>query len=523
LHGAGAALEPRDVLAASAGWVAARDVTPARSEPTSGSTSSRRETMEGRMLIGGKLVEAAGGGWIDAVNPATEEVIGRFPEGTADDVGRAVDAAEDAWRGWFASGINARHAAVNELAAALEGATDELSELEVRDSGNTLSKVRDDVRKAARGLRHFAEIAYEAQGRTIPGDGTHLHATLREPFGTVARIVPFNHPIMFAASRVGAPLLAGNAVVVKAPEQASLSVCRFAELCSEIFPPGVVNVVTGNGLPVGDALVRDRRVRRVAFTGSVPTGQAIMRAAGDSSIKQLSLELGGKNPLVVLPDAGLDAVASAAVSGMNFAWQGQSCGSTSRVLVHEDAYDTLVDDIAERVSAIELGDPMSLDTQMGPLVTADHHERVLGFVDRAQNEGARLVAGGARPSGSGFERGYWMRPTVFADVAPGSDLFRNEVFGPILAVTPYDDLDHAVELANDVAYGLTASIWTNDLKRAMSLVTQIRAGYVWVNEVSRRYKGTPFGGFDDSGVGREEGLEELLSYSAPKTVHINFG
>lgn len=479
--------------------------------------------MDGRMLIDGKLVSASDGGWLDAINPSNGEVVGRVAAGTTEDVTRAVDAAEAAWREWFAAGINVRHAAIKALAAALDDAKDELADLEVRDSGNTITKVRDDVRKAANGLRHFAEIAYEAQGRTIPGDGTHLHATIREPFGTVARIVPFNHPIMFAASRVGAPLLAGNAVVVKAPEQASLSVCRFAELCAEIFPPGVVNVVTGNGVPVGDALVRDPRVRRVAFTGSVPTGKAIMRAAGDSSIKQLSLELGGKNPLVVLPDADLEAVADAAVGGMNFAWQGQSCGSTSRVLVHQDAYESLVESIGARVAAIELGDPASPDTQMGPLITAAHLERVRGFVARAKDEGARLVTGGERPEGAQFEHGNWIRPTVFADVAPGSDLFHNEVFGPILAITPYTDLEQAVEFANDVAYGLTASIWTNDLQRAMELVTRIRAGYVWVNEAGKRYRGTPFGGFDDSGVGREEGLEELFSYSAAKTVHINFG
>jgi betaine-aldehyde dehydrogenase len=311
--------------------------------------------------------------------------------------------------------------------------------------------------------------------------------------------------------------------VVKAPEQASLSVCRFAELCAEIFPPGVVNVVTGNGVPVGDALVRDPRVRRVAFTGSVPTGKAIMRAAGDSSIKQLSLELGGKNPLVVLPDADLEAVADAAVGGMNFAWQGQSCGSTSRVLAHQEVYESLVEAIGARVAAIELGDPAAPDTQMGPLITAAHLERVQGFVARAKDEGSRLVTGGERPEGPRFERGNWIRPTVFADVAAGSDLFRNEVFGPILAITPYTEVEEAIDLANDVAYGLTASIWTNDLKRAMDLVTRIRAGYVWVNEAGRRYRGTPFGGFDDSGVGREEGLEELFSYSAAKTIHINFG
>lgn len=479
--------------------------------------------MEGLMLIGGELCPSVSGAWIDATDPANGEVIGRFPAGTAEDVTHAVDAAEAAWRSWFDGGINARFAAVVRLAAALEASSEEIAQIEVRDCGNTIGKVRDDVAKSARALRHFAEIAYEAQGRTIPGDGSHLHATVREPFGTVARIVPFNHPIMFAASRLGAPLMAGNAVVVKAPEQASLSVCLMAELCADIFPAGVVNVITGNGLPAGDALVRDPRVRRVAFTGSVPTGEAIMRAAGDSSIKQLSLELGGKNPFIVLPDADLERVAKEAVFGMNFGWQGQSCGSTSRVLVHRDRYEDVVAAIGSRVSSIALGDPLADATQMGPIVTAAQLARVEGFIARAEAEGARLVAGGRRPEGEQFARGNWILPTVFADVAPTSDLFLNEVFGPIMAITPYDDIDEAIELANRVSYGLTASIWTNDLRHAMRLATRVRAGYVWINEAGRRYKGTPFGGFNDSGIGREEGLEELFSYSAIKTIHLNYG
>jgi acyl-CoA reductase-like NAD-dependent aldehyde dehydrogenase len=479
--------------------------------------------MDGLMLIGGELCAADSGKWLEATDPANGEVIGRFPAADVSDVTRAVDAAEAAWRSWFDDGINARFAAVTKLAAALEASVEEIAQIEVRDCGNTIGKVRDDIMKSARALRHFAEIAYEAQGRTIPGDGSHLHATVREPFGTVARIVPFNHPIMFAASRLGAPLMAGNAVVVKAPEQASLSVCHLAKLCAEIFPPGVVNVITGEGLPAGDALVRDPRVRRVAFTGSVPTGEAIMRAAGDSSVKQLSLELGGKNPFIVLPDADLARVAQQAVFGMNFGWQGQSCGSTSRVLVHRSRYEEVVAAIAERVSAIELGDPLDDDTQMGPIVTAAQLARVEGFIERAIGEGARLVSGGHRPEGERFAQGNWIRPTVFADVAPTSDLFLNEVFGPIMAVTPFDDLDEAVDLANRVSYGLTASIWTNNLQQGMHLATRVRAGYVWINEAGRRYKGTPFGGFNDSGIGREEGLEELFSYSAIKTIHLNYG
>lgn len=473
------------------------------------------------MLIGGRLCAASEGEWIDAVNPASEEVIGRFPAGSASDATRAVDAAQEAWRPWYDAGIDRRYAAIQALAKALSDAADEIVSLEVRDSGNTLSKVQADVAKAVRALHHFAELAYEAQGRTVPGDGQHLHFTLREPFGVVARIVPFNHPIMFGASRIAAPLLAGNAVVVKAPEQAALSLCRLAELCQEHFPPGVVNILTGYGPSVGDALVRDPRVRRVAFTGSVATGKAIMRASGDSSVKQLTLELGGKNPFIVLPDVDLRAVASAVVDGMNFAWQGQSCGSTSRLLVHQDEQEELVERVVEQVERIEVGVPDLETTQMGPMVSMRQLEQVRRSVDRAIDEGARLVTGGQRPSGPAFERGYWIRPTVFDDVAPTSDLFRTEVFGPVLAVTTFRDLDEAVELANGVDYGLTASVWSNDLHDALRLATRVRAGYVWVNEVGRRYRGAPFGGFGDSGVGREEGLEELLSYTAPKSVHIN--
>jgi betaine-aldehyde dehydrogenase len=477
---------------------------------------------ETRMLIAGKLTAAAGGEWLDAVEPATENVIGRVAAGDGRDVTAAVDAAEAAWQEWFRAGNDARRRCLQTLADRIDEAADEIVDLEVRDSGNTVDKVRADVDKTISGIRHITEIASEAKGTTVPGDGDHLHMTLREPYGVVARIVPFNHPIMFGASRIAAPLMAGNAVVLKAPEQASLSIGRLAEICEDVFPPGVVNIVTGLGVPVGDALVRDPRVRRVAFTGSVPTGLAIMRAAGESSVKALSLELGGKNPFVVLPDADIEQAAKGAVSGMNFAWQGQSCGSTSRVLVHRDRYEAFVEQVGDRVRGLRVGDPGDAKTDMGPVVTREHLARVRGFVEAAPAQGAKLLAGGGRPTGDAFDRGYWIEPTAFAGVDPSSSLFQDEIFGPVMAITPYRDLEEAIGLANGVQYALTASIWTSDLDAALRLATRIRAGYVWVNEVSRRYRGLPFGGFDNSGIGREEGLEEILSYSAPKTVNLRF-
>lgn len=475
------------------------------------------------MLINGRLCASSTGEWIESINPATGQVCGQFPAASFDDAKAAVDASENSWQAWYARGIDARASAVVALASALEAHREELAQLESMDSGNTIGKVREDITKTTRNLRHFAEIAYEAQGRTIPGDGRHLHLTIREPFGTVVRIVPFNHPIMFAASKIAAPLMAGNSVVVKAPEQASLSVCFLAELCEHIFPPGVVNVVTGHGAVAGDALVRDPRVRRVAFTGSVATGQAIMQAAGSSSIKHLSLELGGKNPLIVLEDADATTAADAAIKGMNFAWQGQSCGSTSRLLVHSKHYDAIVKLVADKAQKVRVGDPLDDDSQMGPLITDLQLRRVEGFVARAVDQGARLVAGGRRPVGDRYLGGNWYLPTILADVHEESELFNSEVFGPVLAITPFDSPDEAIRLANKVPFGLAASIWTNSLPDAMRLASRIRSGYVWINEVGTRPKGTPFGGFGDSGIGREEGLEEILSYSSIKTVHVNFG
>ncbi|MDR7031043.1 aldehyde dehydrogenase family protein [Rhizobium rosettiformans] len=297
------------------------------------------------MLIDGELTAAGDGAWMESLNPADESVVGRFPAATASDVARAVDAAERAFPAWAAKSARARGQALREIAARMRARAGEILRLEVMDTGNTITKMRGDVESAANALEFYAGLGTELKGETVPASTDNLHLTLHEPYGVVGRIVPFNHPIKFAANALAAPLMAGNAVVVKTPEQSPLSAGLLAEICRDVLPPGVANIVSGNGNPVGDAIVRDPRVKRIGFTGLVATGMTIQRAAAESAVKAVSLELGGKNPLIAFPDVHPDVIADAAVAGMNFAWQGQSCGSMSRLLLHETHYRPVIERI----------------------------------------------------------------------------------------------------------------------------------------------------------------------------------
>jgi aldehyde dehydrogenase (NAD+)/betaine-aldehyde dehydrogenase len=369
-------------------------------------------------------------------------------------------------------------------------------------------------------LNYYAGLGYELKGQTIPSTPDNLHLTVREPYGVVARIVPFNHPVMFATARTAAALMAGNAVIVKPPETSPLSAMVLAEIARDVFPPGVFNIVTGTGATAGDALVRHPAVKRIAFIGSTATGRAIQRAAAETGVKHVSLELGGKNPMIVFPDADPGAVAKAAVGGMNFTWQGQSCGSTSRLLLHESLYDRVLEQVVEMVSSIRVDDPADESSQMGPINSAAQLAKVRHYVQAGEADGARLLTGGRRPEGERFKRGYWIRPAVFAGVTPGMRLANEEVFGPILSVMRWSDIDSAIEMANGVEYGLTAAIWTNDINTALTTARRVRAGHQWINGFGAHYMAVPFGGMKSSGVGREEGLEEMLDYTEIKTINI---
>jgi acyl-CoA reductase-like NAD-dependent aldehyde dehydrogenase len=480
-------------------------------------------TTADRMLIGGQLVHSSGGEFDYSINPATEETIGRSPRATRQDVERAVQAAEAAWPSWAALAPSARGAKMREFGDALRKRAEEILHVEVADTGNTVTPMRGDVGMAVDSLDYYAGLVHELKGETIPATHENLHLTLREPYGVVARIAPFNHPLMFAVARTAAALAAGNAVIVKPPETSPLSAMILAEIAQKALPPGIFNIVTGDGLTVGDAIVRHPGIKRIAFIGSPATGRAIQRAAAECAVKHVTLELGGKNPLIAFPDVDPDIVADAAVRGMNFSWQGQSCGSTSRLLLHADICDAVLHRVVARVRALKLGDPADPATGMGPVNSRVQYDKVFSFFASAAADGARLMTGGQRPMGAMFHKGFWIEPTVYAEVEPGMRLWREEVFGPILSVGRWHEFDEAIEKANSTEYGLTGAVWTNNLRDALTMIRRIRSGHTWVNGCSNHFLGVPFGGMKNSGVGREEGIEEMFSYTETKTVNIMLG
>jgi acyl-CoA reductase-like NAD-dependent aldehyde dehydrogenase len=472
------------------------------------------------MYIGGQFVPGRSNEWVDSVNPGTEEVHGRVPVGTREDVDAAVQAAEKAQPGWNSLTMLERRDSLRKLGTVMRARAAEILPLEAADTGNTITSLARDVEVAANYLDFFSGLGSELKGESVPASRDGLHFSIREPYGVVARIVPFNHPFLFAAAHLAAPLMAGNAVIVKTPETSPLSGTLMGEICQAVLPPGVVNIVHGPGLPTGDALVRHPRVWRIGFTGSVPTGMAIQRSAAEVAVKHLSLELGGKNPMIVCPDADPATVARAAVGGMNFAWAGQSCGSNSRLLVHESLYDDVVGRIVAQVSSIKVGDALDPASQMGPVNSATHYRRVLSFVESAKADGATLLHGGERPEGAQFRKGYWLRPTVYGDVTMNMRVAREEIFGPILSILKWRTEDEAIAMANATEYGLASGVWTHDLTTAMNFARRLQSGFVWINATARHFVGMPFGGWKNSGLGREECLEELLSYTHNKAIHI---
>jgi len=472
------------------------------------------------MFVGGEFVAAEAGEWMNSVNPATEEVHGRVPAASPADIDRAVRAAAAAQPEWAAKSVFERGNLLRALAAEIRARADQVLPLEAADTGNTIASLGNDMILAAGYIDMMAGLGIELKGETVPATGQNIHFTLRQPYGVVGRIVPFNHPFLFAGAHLAAPLIAGNSVVLKSPDQSPLSGSVMGEICRDVLPPGVINIVSGKGPIAGDAIVRHPLVRRIGFTGSVPTGMLIQRSAAEVGIKHLSLELGGKNPLIAFPDADPAAITRAAVAGMNFAWSGQSCGSTSRLMLHESIYDEVVAGVVEHVGAIKLGDPRDPASQMGPVNSAGHYQHVMNMIAAGKADGATLLTGGERPAGEDFAKGYWVRPTVFGDVTMDMRIGREEVFGPVLSVLKWRDRDEVLAMANATEFGLTAGVWTNDIGTAMGMARELETGLVWINGGGRHFLGTGFSGWKNSGLGREECLEELLSYTQSKSVHI---
>ncbi len=471
-----------------------------------------------KLFYGGRFHEPLGG-YQRTLNPATQDDLGPAAHANADDVDAAVQSAQEGFLEWRRTKPAERARALRAFAQGVREAASELGWLDAINGGNPVREMVSDAQVAAGVVDYFAGLAHEAKGQTLPMGDAHLNYSVREPLGVVARIVAYNHPAMFLVTKLAPAVAAGNAVVLKAPDQAPLSAYRLADIAWACFPPGVVNILTG-GHECGQALVAHPLVKKATLIGSTSTGVSILRAAADK-VMPVSLELGGKNPLVICQDADLDRAIDGVINGMNLTWAGQSCGSTSRCFVHKSVYGQVIEELARRIpQRHRCGLPTDPDTTMGSLVSRQHYEKVLDLIESARAEGARLVTGGRRSPDPALAKGWFVEPTVFADVTPQMRLFREEVFGPVLAVTPWDDEDAMLEQVNGLEYGLTASIWTRDLARAHRLAARIESGYVWVNHGSAHFPGADFGGYKKSGLGREEGLSELLAFTQNKNINV---
>ena len=472
-------------------------------------------------LIGGELVPASTGRTFAIINPATGEKLADVPACDEHDVHRAVLAAQQAFLSWRKLTPVERAAYCRRFAERLRARVEVYAMLDALDLGSSLKAMRKDVASAAALIDYYAGLAPEIKGETIPATAQTLNFTIREPYGVVGRITPFNHPIMFAA-RIAAPLIAGNTLVLKPAEQAPISALEMAHDVKEVFPPGVVNIICGDGPSAGVPLVTHPLVRRIHFTGSVEVGREIMRAAADG-LKTISLELGGKNPMIVFPDADIDKAVAGAFNGMNYCWsQGQSCGSTSRLFLHEKIHDEFLARLVEKMKSVRIGLPTEESTDMGCLVSQKQFDKVMYYIELGKKEGAKLVAGGGRPPQPELQRGFFVLPTVFDQVTQSMRIAQEEIFGPVQAVLTWRDEAEVVAMANSLQFGLTASIWTRDFAKAYRMAQEIEAGFVWINDSSRHFAGVPFGGVKHSGFGREESLADLLSYTQLKSINVNF-
>lgn len=471
-----------------------------------------------------------GGAWHDAqdgrtfcvTSPGNGQSLGTVADASEADVDAAVAAARTAFPGWRDTAPLERARMLRRMAQVVRDNARELALLDALDCGNPAAAMVGDAAIAAAQIDFFAGLVTEMKGASIPMGPDRLNTSVREPLGVVARIVPFNHPFMFAAGKSAAPLAAGNTVVLKPPEQAPLSALRLAELLEDVLPPGVFNVVTGAGRETGQALVAHPHTDSVALIGSVGAGQGVMRSAAER-VKPLLLELGGKNALIAFPDADPGEVADAMIAGMNFAWCGQSCGSTSRAFLHQRLHDRVIEALLQKIGRFRPGRPEDWSTTMGAIISAPQHARILRYIETAKAEGATLVTGGKVPSGDDTKDGFFVEPTVFTGVAQNMTIAREEIFGPVLSVLAWSDEAAMLRDVNAVDVGLTCAIWTNDLAAALRISACVDVGYIWVNEVSRHFLGAPFGGVKLSGLGREECLAELLSFTREKNIHIRYG
>ncbi len=463
-------------------------------------------------------MQAADGDTLEAWCPATGELIATLPSAGPADVDAAVLAASAAFTStWCDTSPKQRADLLFELADRLERDSERLALIDVVDNGSTMRKMRSDVAAGVNMMRTYAGLIPTIGGRTIPLDADTFNYTVREPWGVVGVMMPFNHPFMFAAQVVGSVLAAGNTLVFKPSELTSLSTLEVAKAAEDLLPPGVVNVLVGSGVGAGAPLVRHPMVDKVHFKGSLPTGRLVL-AGGADTIKPVTLEMGGKNPFIVYPDADLDRAVEGAVIGMNFVHQGQSCGSSTRIFVHADLYDAFRDRLVARVESLSPGLPWDEQADMGSIVSRLQYDRVLRLIGEAVEDGATLLTGGSTVDREDLRDGLYIEPTVFEGASHDSTLVQEEIFGPVTCLFRWDDEEEVIRLANDVIYGLTASVWTRDLDTAHRTARRLQAGLVWINDHNRRPALTPFGGYKQSGIGKERAMDELQTYTHEKSV-----
>jgi betaine-aldehyde dehydrogenase len=474
-----------------------------------------------KMWIGGEWTGASDGATREVINPADGSVIARVPEATKDDVAKAVAAARAAFDDgpWTKGTARDRGTLLFKVAEAIRAKAQAFAETDTRNMGKPIVEAEFDVTDAAHCFDYYGGMATKIHGETLEVPDNALSMVLREPVGVVGQIIPWNYPLLMAAWKLAPALAAGCTVVLKPAEQTPLSALMLAEIFASLdLPPGVVNIVTGDGPTAGAALVTSPQVDKIAFTGGVDTGRLVIKGAADT-IKRMSIELGGKNPNVVFADADFEAAVDGALFGA-FANQGEVCSAGSRLLVERSIYDRMLTALTDKASRIRLGDPMDRDTKMGPLVTREHQEKVLSYMDIGRKEG-RLLTGGGKPAAAALSKGWFVEPTIFADVDNRARIAQEEIFGPVLVVIPFTDEAEAVRLANDTPYGLAGAVWTRDVFKGIRVLKQIRAGILWLNTYHPTYNEAPWGGYKQSGFGRELGPYGLEHYLETKQINVN--